>query len=43
MWNWKMRPREEEKKERNIANHNEIHHIYVGIRHTKTVKQCRTG
>jgi hypothetical protein len=31
-----MIPRGEEKKERKIANNNEIHHICVRIRHKET-------
>jgi hypothetical protein len=33
------RTREEEKRERRIANNNEIHHICVGTRHKETQRK----
>jgi hypothetical protein len=36
-WDWKRKPREEEKKERKIAKDNETHLIHVGTRHKETL------
>jgi hypothetical protein len=42
-WDWQRRPREEKKKERKIANNNEVHCTSVGKNTLQTFKQHQMG